>query len=118
MEPAHSVTSNVENRGYDDAVVHEMLTSMPLLNGPVIFATDLTMVPPMEMIPTPSPVPDLLSVAWDEVKDGPKGGSVPVDRSIDVLCANKTSLGQQDSDLGFQVTTLRPYRATLRRSHH
>lgn len=67
------------------------------------------MVYPTEMIPTPSPVPeilgrdkreekekekkslvpDLLSAAWDEVKVGLKGGSVPVDRRIDTLCANE-----------------------------
>jgi hypothetical protein len=86
MEPTLPITPKVESPAPDTAV-REMPIPMPLPAGPGVFFTNLTMVPPTEMIPITIPVPDLLAATWDEVKDGPKGGSV--DRSIDVLGANK-----------------------------
>ena len=91
MEPTLPVAPRVESPAPDTAV-REMPIPMPLPAGPGVFFTNLTMVPPMEMMPTISPVPDLLAATWDEVKDGPKGGTV--DRGIDVLGANKTFVGQ------------------------
>ncbi|KAI9464116.1 hypothetical protein BJY52DRAFT_1166045 [Lactarius psammicola] len=82
IEPAPPITPKVESATPDTAV-REMPTLVPLSAGPGVFVTDPTMVPPTEVIPTISPVPDLLATMWDEVKDGPKGDNV--DRSLDVL---------------------------------
>ncbi|KAH9077795.1 hypothetical protein EDB83DRAFT_2548774 [Lactarius deliciosus] len=79
--PALPVAPKVESPAPDTAT-REMPTPMPLPAGPDIFV-NLTMLPSTEIIPTVSPVPDLLAATWDEVKDGPKG--VSVDRSLDVL---------------------------------
>lgn len=82
------MTSNVEHHA-PDVAVHERFASMPHLAGPGVFVTGTATVPPTEMVHTPSPVQNLLSETWNEVKDGPKGSSVPVDRGIDGLCANE-----------------------------
>jgi hypothetical protein len=70
-----------------DASIREMPTPMPLAVGPDVFFTNLAMVPPTEMIPTITPVPDLLAATWDQVKGGPKGDTL--DRAIDIIGANK-----------------------------
>ncbi|KAI9438361.1 hypothetical protein H4582DRAFT_257215 [Lactarius indigo] len=81
IEPALPVTPKLESPAPDPAI-REMPTPMPLPAAPDVFV-NLTMLPSTEMIPTISPVPDLLAATWDEVKDGPKG--VSLDRSLDVL---------------------------------
>ena len=104
MEPALPVAQTVESPA-PEAAIREMPTPMPLPTGPGVFFTNLAMVPPTEMIPTISPVPDLLSATWDDVKDGPKGGSI--DRGIDVIGKNRNFVGQDSSidyDFGYQAT--------------
>ncbi len=82
--PALPVTPKVESPA-SDAAIREIPTPMPLPTGSGVFLTNLTMVPPTEMIQAISPVPDLLAATWDKVKEGPKG--VSMDRSLDVLGA-------------------------------
>ena len=114
MERSLPVIPKVESPTSDDSI-REMPTPMPLSAGPEVFFTNLTMVPPREMIPAINPVPDLLAATWDQVKGGAKGDSV--DRAIDIVGASETLLAPQDSEFGHQVTAFQTYKATLRRSY-
>ena len=89
MEPIPSIIPKVKSPTSDDSI-REMPTPMLLSAGHGTSSTNLAVVPPREMIPTINPVPDLLAATWDQVKGGPKGGSV--DRAIDTLGTNETSL--------------------------
>ena len=46
-------------------------SSIPLPTNPDVFAANLGTAPPLEIIPTVSPVTDRLTEAWDKIKDGP-----------------------------------------------
>jgi hypothetical protein len=64
----------------------------PLPSGPGVIVTDISMAPPMEMISTTSPVPDLLAATWDRVKDGQKQKGDSVDRGVNALGADEQFL--------------------------
>ena len=89
MEPILPIIPKVESPTSDN-FIQEMPTPMLLSTGPGPSFANLAMVAPREMIPTINPVPDLLAATWDQVKGGAKGDSV--DRAIDTLGANETSL--------------------------
>ena len=115
MEPINPIIPKVESPTSDDSI-RDMPTPMPLSAGPEVFFTNLTMVPPRDMIPTINPVPDLFAATWDQVKGGAKGDSV--DRAIDIVGASEIFAGPHDSEFGHQVTVFLSYKATLRLSHH
>ncbi len=54
-----------------DVEVPEMPLPMPLPTSPGVVLTNLTMVPPPEMIPAVVSAPDKLVEAWDAVKADP-----------------------------------------------
>jgi hypothetical protein len=72
-----------------DAVEREVPAPMPLPAVPDVFVTNLTMIPPTEMIPATSPVPDPLAATWDKVKDGPEVDTSRLGRGLDILGANE-----------------------------
>lgn len=74
IDPTLLVTRKAK-RSAPDVPGREIPIPMPLPPNPGVTITDITMAPPMEMISTTSPVPDLLAVRWDRVKDGQKGDS-------------------------------------------
>ena len=86
---------------------------MPPSTGPGVIVTNITMVPPTEVIPTINP---LLAETWDKVKDGPKGGNV--DRIPDALGADESVANRAEFYLSFQMTPLLPHKTTQCRSHH
>jgi hypothetical protein len=69
----------------------------PLPPGPGITFTDISMAPPMEMISTTSPVPDLLAATWDRVKDGQKHNGDIIDRGVNALGADEQFLTEYNS---------------------
>ena len=64
------------------------------------------MAPPMEMIATASPVPDLLAATWDQVKDGLPVKGDDVAHLPNAVGTNKSVLGRTYSYFYFQVTPL------------
>lgn len=64
--------------------MREMPPPMPLPTTPGVLLTNLAMVPPPEMIPVISSVPDKLAEAWEAVKDDPRVAESP---EADTICA-------------------------------
>ena len=105
IEPALVVTRKAK-RPAPNPPVREIPVPIPPPAGPRAIVTDMTMAPPMEMITTTSPVPDLLAATWDQVKDGLPVKGDDVAHLPNAVGTNKIVLGKTYFHFYFQVTPL------------